>query len=231
MIDLLNLEYLKSVRKIKNSWMPFLEKEMGKDYFKQLDEFLTVRSKKEAEIYPSKEQIFRAFEQTSLDKVQVVILGQDPYPNKGDADGLCFSYRGDGSLPSSLNRIFTELSNDLGIEKPTNGNLEKWAKNGVFLLNTILTVEYKDAGAHKGRGWEKFTSAAIEHVVENRNNVVFMLWGGFAHKMAGLIEKSNRGHEILKAAHPVASVKDGFYTKRPFSKANAFLDKEVDWSL
>lgn len=204
---------------------------MAKPYYPELQSYLEDRKESGAEIYPCEDDIFRAFELTPLDEIKVVILGQDPYPNKGDADGLCFSYRGDGSLPSSLNRIFNEVHTDLGIKKPKTGDLTKWAENGVFLLNTILTVEHKKAGAHKNRGWEDFTSAAIKHIAENREKVVFMLWGGFAHKMAGLIERPNRGHEILKASHPVASVKNGFYTKKMFSKANAFLDEKVDWSL
>lgn len=222
---------MKNWKEINNSWQPFLQSEMAKPYYHELQSYLEERRKSGAKIYPCEGDIFRAFELTPLDEINVVILGQDPYPNKGDADGLCFSYRGEGRLPSSLNRIFTELSNDFGIEKPTEGDLTKWAENGVFLLNTILTVEHKDAGAHKNRGWEKFTDAAIKHIVENREGVVFMLWGGFAKKKAVLIENTNRSHKVLEASHPVASVKGGFYGQGHFSKANDFLDEEVDWSL
>jgi len=203
--------------------------QIAQPYYKDLQAFLQSRKEDGAIIYPPQNEIFNAFELTPLDKIKVVILGQDPYPNEGEAHGLCFSVKEGKRIPASLTRIFKELNTDLGLPIPRSGNLTPWAKKGVFLLNTILTVEHKKAGAHRGKGWEEFTDAAIAYISQNCDKVVFMLWGSFAHKKVNLIDEKK--HKILKATHPVAMVKNGFYGTKPFSKANAFLDTKVDWSL
>jgi uracil-DNA glycosylase len=212
-----------------SSWKPFLDSQTTQPYYQDLQAYLASRKEAGAIIYPPEDEIFNAFDLTPLDKIKVVILGQDPYPNEGEAHGLCFSVKKGKPIPSSLTRIFKEMNTDLGLAIPQNGDLLKWAKNGVFLLNTILTVEHKNAGAHKNRGWEEFTRAAIRHISDNCEQVVFMLWGSFAHEHANLIDESK--HKILKATHPIAMIKNGFYGTKPFSKANAFLDEDVDWSL
>ena len=215
-----------------SSWQPFLNSQTSKPYYKDLQTFLNIR-KEEAIIYPPEEEIFNAFERTPLDKVKVVILGQDPYHGEGQAHGLCFSVREGNRIPPSLRNIFKELHADLGVEIPTSGELTQWANNGVFLLNTILTVEQKTPAAHKGKGWETFTNAAIEYVSNEKDKVVFILWGAYAQKKRSLIDEAK--HLILAAPHPAAEVykggKAGFFGSKPFSKANAFLDEAVDWSL
>ena len=211
------------------SWQPFIKAQIAQPYYKDLQAFLQSRKEDGAIIYPPQNEIFNAFELTPLDKIKVVILGQDPYPNEGEAHGLCFSVKEGKPIPASLTRIFKELNTDLGLSIPQSGDLTPWAKKGVFLLNTILTVEHKKAGAHRGKGWEEFTDAAIAYISQNCEKVVFMLWGSFAHKKVNLIDEKK--HKILKATHPVAMVKNGFYGTKPFSKANAFLDTKVDWSL
>ena len=216
-----------------SSWQPFLNTQTLKPYYKELQAFLESRRKEGAIIYPPEKEIFNAFELTSLDKLKVVILGQDPYHGEDQAHGLCFSVRGGNRIPPSLRNIFKELHADLGTEIPNSGELTSWAKNGVFLPNSILTVEQKTPAAHKDKGWERFTDAAIRFISQEREKVVFILWGAFAQKKRSLIDESK--HLVLAAPHPAAEVyaggKAGFFGSRPFSKANAFLEEEVDWSL
>ncbi len=215
------------------SWQPFMPSQMAQPYYENLQDYLESRRKEGAIIYPPKDEIFKAFELTPLDKIKVVILGQDPYHGEGQAHGLCFSVREGNKIPPSLRNIYKELNADQGIEIPTSGELTKWAENGVFLLNTILTVEQKSPGAHKGKGWETFTDETIQYISGHKENVVFILWGAFAHKKESLIDETK--HLILKAPHPAAEVyaggKAGFFGSKPFSKANAFLDEKVDWRL
>jgi uracil-DNA glycosylase len=220
---------LRNWNQTNNAWKPFLDSQTKQPYYQDLQAYLASRKEAGAIIYPSQKDVFNAFELTPLNKIKVVILGQDPYPNEGEAHGLCFSVKNKKAIPASLTRIYKELNTDLGYDIPRSGDLTQWAENGVFLLNTILTVEHKSAGAHRDKGWEVFTDAAIRHISENRKQVVFMLWGSFAHKKIKLIDEGK--HKILKASHPVASVKNGFYGTKPFSKANEFLDEELDWSL
>jgi uracil-DNA glycosylase len=217
-----------------NSWKFFLEAEYTKPYFKSLSAFLGARSSEGVVIYPPKDEIFNAFELTPFEIIKVVILGQDPYHGEGQAHGLCFSVQDGCKIPPSLRNIFKEIHSDLGLPIPTNGNLTKWAQNGVFLLNTILTVEQKSPGAHKQKGWETFTDAAIQHISRHQEKVVFILWGAFAQQKKKLIDCSK--HLVLESPHPAAEVyaggKAGFFGSKPFSKANDYLGKNaVDWQL
>lgn len=217
-----------------NSWKFFLEAEYTKPYFKSLSAFLGARSSEGVVIYPPKDEIFNAFELTPFEIIKVVILGQDPYHGEGQAHGLCFSVQDGCKIPPSLRNIFKELHSDLGLPIPTNGNLTKWAQNGVFLLNTILTVEQRSPGAHKQKGWETFTDAAIQHISRHQEQVVFILWGAFAQQKKKLIDCSK--HLVLESPHPAAEVyaggKAGFFGSKPFSKANDYLGKNaVDWQL
>jgi uracil-DNA glycosylase len=217
-----------------NSWKFFLEAEYTKPYFKSLSAFLAARSAEGVVIYPPKDEIFNAFKLTPFEIIKVVILGQDPYHGQGQAHGMCFSVRDGCKIPPSLRNIFKELHSDLGLPIPTNGNLTKWAQNGVFLLNTILTVEQKNPGVHKQKGWETFTDAAIQHISRHQEKVVFILWGAIAQRKKALIDLDK--HLVLEAPHPAAEVyaggKAGFFGSKPFSKANDYLgENAVDWQL
>ncbi|WP_408096078.1 uracil-DNA glycosylase [Peredibacter sp. HCB2-198] len=212
------------------SWMPFLGPEFTKPYFKELQEFLDSQTKT---IYPPKENIFEAFRLTSYDNVKVVILGQDPYHGFGQAHGLCFSVQRGVKTPPSLVNIFKELKDDMGIDVPDHGCLESWARQGVFLLNTVLTVEDGKAGSHHKKGWEKFTDKVIE-VLNQKENVVFILWGAPAQKKAQHVDEKK--HLILKSVHPSPlSVYRGFMGSKPFSQTNAYLKehglKPIDWTV
>jgi len=215
------------------SWQSFLQAVESKPYYQELQAFLKLRRKEGAAIYPPEKEIFNAFELTPLDEIKVVILGQDPYHGEGQAHGLCFSVRKGNRIPPSLRNIFKELNADLKHDIPTNGELTAWAQQGVFLLNAILTVEQKTPAAHKGKGWEIFSDAVIQYISVHRDKVVFVLWGAYAQKKKSLIDESK--HLLLAAPHPAAEVyaggKAGFFGSKPFSKANEFLDEELDWSL
>ena len=185
-------------------------------------------------IYPTQSQWFRALELTPLDKVRVVILGQDPYHGPGQAHGLCFSVPHGVRPPPSLLNIYKELESDLGLQRPTDGNLEHWASQGVLLLNSVLTVEMAKAGSHGKMGWEQFTDAIIALVNDKPEPVVFMLWGAYAHKKAANVDASR--HLVLKAAHPSPlSAHNGFLGCKHFSQCNAFLVSNgrppIDWNL
>ena len=219
---------------IDKSWKEALEMEFTKPYFVELIAFIKSRKKEGVIIYPPEPEIFNAYNLTPFDKVKVVTLGQDPYHGAGEAHGLCFSAQDDVRIPPSLRNIFKELHSDLGLPIPTNGNLTKWAQNGVFLLNTILTVEHKSPASHKDKGWETFTDATIKTISDNRKGVVFILWGKFAQSKKALINTSK--HLILEAPHPAAEVyaggKAGFFGSKPFGKANEYLgENAVDWNL
>ena len=181
--------------------------------------------------FPPKDQIFRAIELTPFDEVKVVIIGQDPYHNDNQANGLCFSVSDKVKAPPSLKNIFKELEADLGIKKTSN-ELEMWAKQGVLLLNATLTVRAHEANSHKDLGWEQFTDFIIKEISDKKENVVFVLWGAFAQKKAGLIDASK--HFIIQSAHPSPfSVHKGFFGSRPFSKINQFLEEKgkepINW--
>jgi uracil-DNA glycosylase len=218
---------------IEESWKEILADEFKADYFLLLKEFL-VEEKKRYLVYPPGHLIFNAFNCTPFHQVKVVLLGQDPYHGKGQAHGLCFSVPGGISHPPSLVNIFKELSADLGIKPPVSGNLEKWARQGVLLLNATLTVRANQAGSHQGKGWEVFTDAVIRNISQHRAGIVFLLWGKYAHAKETLIDTQK--HYILKAAHPSPySAYSGFFGCRHFSKTNEILMRHglepIDWAI
>jgi len=218
---------------IENSWKQELSEEFQSDYFFELKNFL-VSEKKKYQIYPPGSEIFAAFNYTTFDNVRVVILGQDPYHGDGQANGLCFSVRKGVILPPSLRNIFKELKNDLGYPVPLSGDLQKWAGQGALLLNATLTVRASQAGSHQNKGWENFTNAVITKLSDNKENLVFILWGKFAQDKESLIDTSR--HFILKSPHPSPFSADrGFFGSKPFSKTNEYLrktnQKEIDWKL
>jgi uracil-DNA glycosylase len=218
---------------IEESWKEVLASEFSKSYFMELKEFLTEEKAKYA-VYPPGSKIFSAFQLTPFNQVKVVILGQDPYHGPGQAHGLCFSVPHGIIPPPSLVNIFKEIEKDTGIPIPSGGNLEKWARQGVLLLNATLTVRANQPGSHQKRGWENFTHAVISQLSEKRVGVIFLLWGKYAQEKEALID-TNR-HYILKAAHPSPfSAYNGFFGCRHFSKTNEILRKhgleEIDWNL
>jgi uracil-DNA glycosylase len=218
---------------IEKSWYDQLESEFEKEYFQNLRNFI-VEEKKQYKIFPPGSQVFSAFEHTPFDKVKVVILGQDPYHGPGQAHGLCFSVPNGVKPPPSLMNIFKELKSDIGFAIPANGNLESWANQGVFLLNATLTVRATQAGSHQKQGWEIFTDNVISTLSQNREKLVFILWGRFAHDKEKLIDESK--HLILKAAHPSPlSAYSGFWGCKHFSKINEYLKEngitEIDWQI
>ncbi|HPD95154.1 MAG TPA: uracil-DNA glycosylase [Tenuifilaceae bacterium] len=219
--------------KINESWYKVLAPEFEKDYFIQLKQFL-VEEKKHYAIYPPGSMIFNAFNFTPFDEVKVVLLGQDPYHGAGQAHGLCFSVAEGVKPPPSLVNIFKELNDDLGVPIPSHGNLEKWARQGVLLLNATLTVRANQAGSHQQKGWEQFTDTAIKSLSDLRYGLVFILWGNYAQAKETLIDSSK--HLILKAPHPSPfSANRGFFGCKHFSKTNKFLAEKgkepIDWSL
>ena len=203
---------------INNDWLEPLSEEFKKPYYKKL--YDTVKSEYEArQIFPAAEDIFNAFEFTPLSEVKVVILGQDPYHNVGQAHGLCFSVKPDVAIPPSLVNIYQELHDDLGCTVPDNGYLVKWAKQGVMLLNTVLTVRAHAANSHRGIGWEEFTDAAIKILNQQDRPMVFILWGRPAQAKKAML--NNPKHLILEAPHPSPlSAHRGFFGSKPFSKTN-----------
>jgi len=218
---------------IEESWKQLLHKEFQSPYFAELKSFL-VEEKKKNIVYPPGKQIFSAFNFTPFDKIKVVIIGQDPYHGKGQANGLCFSVADGVSKPPSLVNIFKELNADLGIKIPESGNLEAWAKQGVMLLNATLTVRANQAGSHQNRGWESFTDAVIRALSDNKEGLVFILWGAFAQAKEKLINTGK--HHVLKAAHPSPfSAYSGFFGCRHFSKTNEILKEmgkeEINWEI
>lgn len=213
------------------SWQAQLAPEFQKPYFQELLHFL--EGEKDKTIYPPQDKIFEAFRLTPLDKVKVVILGQDPYHGEGQAHGLSFSVPKGIKIPPSLVNIYKELHDDVGVKIPEHGNLTEWAQRGVLLLNTVLTVEKGKAGSHHKKGWEKFTDKVIE-VLNQQEHLVFILWGSPAQKKAAKVDESR--HCLLKSVHPSPlSVYRGFMGSKPFSQANAYLKKngikEIDWSI
>ncbi|MBA4408625.1 MAG: uracil-DNA glycosylase [Bacteroidota bacterium] len=208
--------------RIEESWKTQLQSEFEKPYFKQLTEF--VRSEYLSQtIYPPAKLIFNAFEQCPFDQVKVVILGQDPYHGPGQAHGLCFSVNDGVDFPPSLRNIFKEIQADTGAPIPTSGNLERWAKQGVLLLNATLTVRAHQAGSHQKRGWEQFTDSVIHLVADKLEHVVFILWGNYAISKGEFIDARN--HLVLKSVHPSPlSASRGFFGNRQFSTANQYLE-------
>lgn len=219
---------------IEASWKDELREEFDKPYFAKIVDFLKNEKKEGKTIYPPGKLIFNAFDSTPFSKVKVVIIGQDPYHGPGQAHGLCFSVPDRIQPPPSLINIFKELQEDLGVASSHSGNLEKWAKQGVLLLNASLTVEANKPMSHSQVGWHIFTDEAIKHISAHKENVVFMLWGKFAQNKAALIDASK--HKILMAAHPSPlSAYNGFFGCKHFSKTNAWLrekgEQPIDWQL
>lgn len=217
--------------RIEASWKARLAGEFDKDYFKTLISF--VRDEYRAQtIYPPGKEIFNAFDACPFDQTKVVIIGQDPYHGPGQAHGLCFSVRESVRMPPSLVNIFKEIQTDLGKPFPPNGNLQRWANQGVFLLNATLTVRAGTPGSHQNKGWETFTDAVIQCLANEQQGLVFMLWGAYAQKKGAIIDSSK--HLVLSSAHPSPFSADrGFFGNKHFSQANAYLIKQgkepVDW--
>lgn len=220
--------------KIEKSWLAVLEGEFQQPYFKKLKNFLLEEKQAEHIFYPPGNLIFNAFNLCPFEHVKVVIFGQDPYHGVGQAHGLCFSVPMGVPKPPSLINIFKELSSDLHVEVPNHGNLEAWARQGVLLLNSSLTVRQHQAGSHFGKGWETFTDAVIQTISDQKQNVVFLLWGSPAQKKGAIVD--DRKHLVLKAPHPSPlSCFRGFFGCKHFSKANEYLrlhrQLEIDWRL
>ncbi|CAN6451205.1 unnamed protein product [Victoria cruziana] len=220
--------------RLEESWKSALASEFASPYMAQLKQFLKAERDAGKWIFPKGSEYFRALDLTPLDKVKVVILGQDPYHGDGQAHGLCFSVQPGVRPPPSLVNIYKEMESDLGIVPPRHGFLESWARQGVLLLNSVLTVERGLAASHQGQGWERFTDAVIRQVNDLPHPVVFILWGSYAQKKAAFVDKTR--HLVLKSPHPSPlSAHNGFFGSRPFSKANTFLRdngmSEIDWRL
>jgi uracil-DNA glycosylase len=211
--------------KIHESWKIHLEKEFNKPYFKDLSDFVKSEYKTHT-CFPPGNQIFNAFDQCPFEDVKVVIIGQDPYHGKGQANGLCFSVNDNVSHPPSLINIFKEIEKDLGIPYPKSGNLMRWANQGVLLLNATLTVKESQAGSHQKKGWEQFTDAVIKLISNKKEHVIFLLWGGFAKQKAKIID--NTKHHILTSGHPspLSANRGYWFGNKHFSKTNYLLEQE-----
>ncbi|MFZ4403927.1 MAG: uracil-DNA glycosylase [Pseudobdellovibrionaceae bacterium] len=220
--------------KIFNSWHDKLAFEFEKDSMKKLRAFLKEEYQQRKIIYPKAEDYFAALNHTPFEKVKAVIVGQDPYHGPGQAHGLCFSVKDGVKLPPSLQNIFLELKNDTGCAMPSSGNLTRWAEQGVLLLNSVLTVESGKAASHQGKGWEIFTDSVIAILNEQKENLVFVLWGAYAQKKAAFVDRKK--HLVIEAVHPSPlSVYRGFFGTKPFSKINTYLQSKniepIDWRL
>lgn len=214
-------------------WNPLLRDQFDEAYWSELMAFIN-KERSEHEVYPPHDEIFAALHLTSFTDTRVVILGQDPYHGPKQAHGLCFSVRHGVPIPPSLRNIHQELHDDIGIDIPNHGSLEKWAANGVLLLNTTLTVRAHVAASHQGHGWERFTDRVIQVVNDKSSSLVFILWGAAARKKKAMIDTTR--HTVIESAHPSPlSARNGFFGSRPFSKANDALARNglppVDWSL
>ena len=219
--------------RIEESWKNALADEFGKPYFAQLVRFLHEEKAAGQRIFPPGSQIFRAFDLTPVSELKVVILGQDPYHGFGQAHGLSFSVPDGVPAPPSLKNIFREIETDLGVKMSGYPNLEKWARQGVLLLNAVLTVRAGIAASHSRKGWEEFTDAVIRYISDNCTGVVFLLWGNFARSKTVLIDRSR--HHVLEAAHPSPLARGAFFGCRHFSQTNAILASQgrtpIDWTL
>jgi len=218
---------------IESSWKEILQQEFQKAYFAEIKQYL-VKTKSEGKvIYPPGKSIFNAFDTTPFDRVKVVIVGQDPYHGPGEAMGLSFSVPKGKRIPPSLLNIYKELKEDIGMIIPDHGDLTSWAEQGVFLLNSILTVEHKKASSHKSIGWMEFTDAVIKTLSDHREKLIFLLWGRFAESKSALIDQSK--HYVLIAPHPSPLARGGFFGCRHFSKTNELLNQNqidpINWEL
>lgn len=219
---------------LHQSWLSVLQPQFDAPYMAVLKQFLVQEREAGKRIYPRGNEWFHALDTTPLEQVRVVILGQDPYHGEGQAHGLCFSVKPGVRPPPSLVNIYKELQSDLGLTPPKHGYLEHWARQGVLLLNAVLTVEANRAASHQGKGWEQFTDEVIRQVNAKARPVVFILWGSYAQKKAAFVDSTR--HLVIRSAHPSPlSAHNGFFGSRPFSRANAFLrehgEAEVDWHL
>ena len=217
--------------KIAESWKPLLQPEFDKAYFSDLVNFVKTEYSQQT-VYPPGPEIFAAFDHCPLDQVKVVIIGQDPYHGPGQANGLCFSVKDSIRKPPSLVNIFKEFRNDLGKPIPESGNLERWAEQGVLLLNATLTVRASSPGSHQKKGWEQFTDSVIQLLSTSKQGLVFILWGSYAQQKGQVIDDSK--HLVLKSPHPSPFSADrGFFGSKPFSRTNAYLKEsglnEIDW--
>ncbi len=217
---------------IEKSWRNILNEEFKKPYFTDLIDFVKDEYKNN-QVFPPGRQIFNAFNNCPFDNVRVVIIGQDPYHGPGQANGLCFSVNDEVKFPPSLVNIFKEIKNDLDIDYPTSGNLERWAKQGVLLLNATLTVRAHSAGSHQGKGWEKFTDKVIKTLSDRKSNLVFFLWGAYAQKKGANIDRER--HCVLESVHPSPlSAHRGFFGNKHFTECNEYLifsgQNAIDWS-
>lgn len=215
-------------------WQQVLEAEFLKDYFTSLSNAVSQAYQGDKAIFPQKEELFQAFSKCPVNDIKVVIIGQDPYPTAGHANGLCFSINADVQpFAKSLVNVFKEIEQDLAIPFPANGDLTRWAEQGVLLLNSILTVEEGSPQSHKGVGWEKFTDAVIQQIVETKENVVFLLWGAYAHKKGKSIDTTK--HLVLKSGHPspLSANQGKWFGNKHFSKTNSYLKeagrKPIQW--
>lgn len=217
--------------KMAPAWKERLQKEFEQPYFQQLIDFVKSEYSTQ-QVYPPGKEIFHAFDACDFENLKVVIIGQDPYHGPGQANGLCFSVRDGVRMPPSLQNIFKEIRDDLGKPFPPNGDLERWAKQGVLLLNATLTVRASSPGSHQNKGWETFTDAVIRKISDEKENIVFILWGAYAQKKGEVIDRTK--HYVITSAHPSPFSADrGFFGSKPFSKTNQFLQSkgisEIDW--
>lgn len=221
--------------KLEASWLAVLKEEFDKPYMTELRTFLMDQKQKGIQVYPQNQDIFKAFELTPFDKVKVVLLGQDPYHGAGQAHGLSFSVQKGVATPPSLQNIYKELENDIpGFKTPAHGNLTYWAQQGVLLLNATLTVAANSPASHQKAGWENFTHQVIKALSDQKENLIFILWGKFAQAKAVLIDEQK--HWVIKSAHPSPfSAHTGFFGSKPFSKTNAYLKEkglaQIDWQV
>lgn len=217
---------------IPKSWQSAIGEEFNKPYFKKLDEFVT-RERKSFKVFPPEKDVFSALQLTPLDEVNILLLGQDPYIREGQAHGLCFSVRPGVTVPPSLRNIYKELESDIGFHKPNNGFLEPWAKQGMLMLNTVLTVREGQAFSHKGQGWETFTDAVINKVNEKKSPVIFVLFGKAAQEKIPMINQDR--HHIVKRAHPSPNSAKFFLGTKPFSEIDAKLKQSgkppINWQI
>lgn len=218
--------------KLNPSWLAVLQNEFEQDYMKNLKQFLLTEKQSGQIVYPPSDQIFAAFDHTPFEKVKVVIIGQDPYHGPGQAHGLCFSVNKGVDVPPSLKNIYKELASDLGLDIPNHGYLVNWADQGVLLLNATLTVRANQAGSHQNKGWERFTDTVISKLDEQRNNLVFLLWGNYARSKKKLIHNN----KVFESAHPSPlSAYNGFFNCKHFSQTNAYLvekgEAPIDWQI
>ncbi len=217
---------------MESSWKKVLADIFASDYFLKLRSFVADEYLSGKKVYPTAKDIFKAFDLCPVDQVKVVLIGQDPYHGRGQANGLCFAVQSGMTLPPSLKNIFKEIENDTGIAPYADGDLSRWAKQGVLLLNATLTVEATRPGSHQGRGWEEFTDMVIKYLSDNKEHLVFLLWGNYAKRKGQYIDRNR--HLVLEAAHPSPfSAHDGFFGCKHFSQVNAYLKKwgksEIDW--